>query len=165
MPDPTAVAEVIREWMGRFTMRSMHGWAKYVRDLGLTMAQVGVLMRLHHHGGCGISDIAEDFGITSAAASQLVDRLVHGDLVERSENPQDRRARILDLSDRGREVIDHGFRERYRWVDDLVAELAPAVQTAMLATLPVVMEAESRLPGGHTDHPSHSHSIHRSSSC
>ena len=166
MPDTAAVAAVIHRWMGRFTTRSMHGWARYVREAGLTMAQAGLLMRLHYHGGCGVRDVAEDFGITSAAASQLIDRLVQHSLVVRSENPDDRRARILTLSDKGREIIDQGMRERFRWVDDLAAALTPAEQHAILVALPMLIAAEERLPGDRPHlHTPHAHPSHRSPSC
>jgi hypothetical protein len=49
-------------------------------------------------------------------------------------SPEDRRVRHVDLSAKGRELIDRGIRERYRWVDDLVDELH-ADQRAVIAGL------------------------------
>ena len=166
MSDASEVSAAIRRWMGRITMRSVQGWARYVKNQGLSMSQAGLLMRLHHHGGCGVRDIAEDFGVTAAAASQLIDRLVQHGLVERSENLGDRRARILTLSDQGREIIDQGMRERFRWIDDLADVLTPAEQSAILKALPILVAAEERLPGDcpHLRAP-HTHPSHRSPSC
>jgi DNA-binding MarR family transcriptional regulator len=129
------------------------------------MAQMGLLMRLHHHGGCGVSEIADDFGITAAAASQLIDRLVQSGHVDRSENPQDRRARILDLSKLGREIVDRGMSERFRWVDELAEALPAEVRSAVAETLPALIEAEGRLPGAEPDRFPHLHSPHRSEPC
>ncbi len=166
MSNIAAVAGVIHRWMDRFTTRSMHGWARYVRETGLTMAQAGLLMRLHYHAGCGVRDVAEDFGITSAAASQLIDRLVQHGLVERSENPHDRRARILTLSDKGREIIEQGMRQRFCWVDDLAEALTPAEQNAILEAVPMLIAAEERLPDDRPHlHPPHAHPSPGSPSC
>ena len=128
-------------------MRSIHQWSRHAREAGLSMAQTHLLMRLHHHGACGVREVAEDLGVSAAAASQLAEWLVLAALVERAEDPHDRRARILTLSARGREVLHAGLEERYRWVDDLAAALTPEQRGAALVAFPSLIEAEERLPG------------------
>jgi DNA-binding MarR family transcriptional regulator len=81
----------------------------------------------------------------------MVDRLVHAGLVARAEDPGDRRARQVELSGKGRQLIDRGIRERYRWVDDLVDELPADQKTSVLRFLPSLIEAEKRLPARNTD--------------
>jgi len=80
-------------------------------------------MQLHHKGAFGMSEISERFEITPAAASQLVHKLVQNGFVAREEDPHDRRAKLLNLTDKGRDVIQQGFDERYRWLDQLSARL------------------------------------------
>ena len=41
----------------------------------------------------------------TAAASQLVDKLVQGGLIQCEEDPQDRRAKLLNLNDKGKELM------------------------------------------------------------
>ncbi|QYJ03355.1 MarR family transcriptional regulator [Nocardioides panacisoli] len=56
----------------------------------------------------GPSDLARHLGVTSAAASGIVDRLVARGHVERVPDEHDRRRRRLDLTDSGRrEVVAH----------------------------------------------------------
>jgi predicted transcriptional regulator len=69
-------------------------------------------------GACGMSEVSERFEITPAAASQLVDKLVQSGLIVREEDPSDRRAKLLDLTEKG-ELVQQGHEERYRWVDEL----------------------------------------------
>ncbi|MCX7037595.1 MAG: hypothetical protein NT005_00370, partial [Spirochaetes bacterium] len=59
MRDTSDITTVIRQWMECFFMRSMHDWARYVRTTGLSLPQVGLLMRLYHGGRCEVHDIGE----------------------------------------------------------------------------------------------------------
>jgi DNA-binding MarR family transcriptional regulator len=103
--------------------RSMHGWSHHARLAGLSMPQFRILMQLYYRGQCGISDISDGFEISTAAASQHVDNLVQAGLVERTQDPRDRRLRHIDLSPHGRRMLERGIRERYRWLDELARTL------------------------------------------
>ena len=116
-------SQAIRSWMDVFMHRSLRGWGLFAKSTGLSMPQFSVLMQLHHKGVCGVSDISERFDITNAAASQLVDKLVQSSLIQREEDPQDRRAKLLNLTDKGKNLIQQGIEERYRWVDQLAERL------------------------------------------
>jgi len=116
-------SQAIRSWMDVFMHRSMRGWGLYAKSTGLSMPQFSVLMQLHHKGVCGVSNISERFDITNAAASQLVDKLVQSGFIKREEDPHDRRAKLLNLTDKGKELIQQGIEERYRWVDQLAERL------------------------------------------
>ena len=109
--------------MDIFMHRSMRGWGRFAKSVGLSMPQFGLLMQMHHKGACGMSDVSERFEITPAAASQLVDKLVQSGLIQRVEDPHDRRAKLLSLTDKGRDLIQQGIEERYRWVDELSGKL------------------------------------------
>ncbi|HSG49433.1 MAG TPA: MarR family transcriptional regulator [Longimicrobiales bacterium] len=52
-----------------------------------------------------VRDVAEFLGVTSAAASRSIDRLVQRGLVHRSLAPDNRRAVDLVLTDEGRELL------------------------------------------------------------
>lgn len=113
----------IQAWMDIFMHRSMRGWWRYAKSTGLSMPQFSILMQLHHKGPCGMSGISEGYEITPAATSQLVDKLVQSGLIQRVEDPNDRRAKLLSLTDKGRELILNGIKERYRWVDEMADKL------------------------------------------
>lgn len=137
----------IRELLETFTVRSMRDWRGYVRNSGLSMPQLTILMRLFYGGGCGIHDIGRHLAVSSAAASQFIDRLVNSGLVERTEDPADRRARRLALTPSGRDLIERGVEERYRWVDELPAVLSPEEQAALMRALPPLIQAGRKLSG------------------
>jgi len=51
--------------------------------------------------GATVTDIAAHLGVTKQAASQLVDEVVRKGYVERRPHPEDARARLLVLTERG----------------------------------------------------------------
>src|SRR5512146_2649002 len=104
MTSPTQLTQTLRNFMDVVMQHSMHERAHLAKQSGLSMPQFGILMQIYHRGNCGISDISNRFDITSAAASQLVDKLVQSGLVQREEDPQDRRAKLLNLTEKGKEM-------------------------------------------------------------
>ena len=104
--------QAVRAWMDVFMHRSMRGWAQFAKSSGLSMPQFSIVMQLHHKGAFGMSEVSERFEITPAAASQLVDKLVQNGFVQREEDPKDRRAKSLNLTDKGRELVRRGAQER-----------------------------------------------------
>ena len=86
------------------------------------------------------SDIApiQTLDITPAAASQLVDKLVQSGLIQRVEDPNDRRAKLLSLADKGEELVQQGIEERYRWVDELANKLTPEERAQISEALDIM---------------------------
>lgn len=137
--------QAIRAWMDIFMHRSMRGWGLFAKSTGLSMPQFSVLMQLHHKGACGMSEISERFEVTPAAASQLVDKLVQNGFIVREEDPNDRRAKLLDLTDKGRELLERGFQERYRWADQLAGRLTAEERVQVSEALNIMTRAAEEL--------------------
>jgi len=102
---------------------SMHDFWRYVKSQGLSMPQMMALRQIHYRGDCNISGISDELGITSAASSQLLERLVQQGLVIRSEHPQDRRNKQLALSEKGQRLLQESMQARQRWVHTLLERL------------------------------------------
>ncbi len=64
----------------------------------ITSSQWGVLLFVEQFGESTVKDVAETIGITSSAATQLIDGLVTNGYVVRETHIQDRRAVTLTLS-------------------------------------------------------------------
>lgn len=79
-----------------------------VMDLTLTQAQALRLLRL---SGLPTSRLATALGISAPAVTQLTDRLVRKHLIERRSTEGDRRWVNIELTEKGRLVMD-GFRQR-----------------------------------------------------
>jgi len=141
MASSSELTDTIRKLMEVITTRSTQERANYVKSTGLSMPQFGILMHLYYRHNCGISHLGEHMDISPAAASQLVDRLVQHGLLERTEDPNDRRAKMLALTPKGRELIETGIVARTRWVDELVKSLAPDDYDEVASTLTKLTQA------------------------
>jgi DNA-binding MarR family transcriptional regulator len=94
--------------------RKMFGqWsqANQAKD-GPTYAQMGVLSMIFHHEHVLVKDIADKFGITGSAATQIVNSLVKRGWVERHKGERDKRQVALKLSTAGKRVHDKLMAER-----------------------------------------------------
>ncbi len=141
MPASRTLSEAIHEWMHVFMRRSMVDFSHYARDTGMSLPQFVTLINLHRKGIAGVSDIGDDLGVSSAAASQMIERLVQLGLLERSEDPHDRRAKRIILTSRGRELLEKGMQARARWLDDLARALTPEQQETIIAALDLLTQA------------------------
>jgi DNA-binding MarR family transcriptional regulator len=109
-PDPTAVADLtamadrILEVVPR-AMRRIRAQMR-VRGRGdLTVPQLRVLLYVRRRPGVGLSALAEHLGVSKAATSTLVDRLVRAGLLDRSDDPSERRRIQLRLTPSGSEQV------------------------------------------------------------
>ena len=141
MTNSILFSQSLRAWMDVFMHRSMRGWNHFAKSTGLSMPQISILMQLHHKGPCGMSEVSNRFDISAAAASQLVEKLVHAGYLDRAEDPSDRRAKLLTLSAKGEELIQRGTEERYHWLDDLTSKLSTVEQTKVVEALDILTKA------------------------
>ena len=145
MTKQTLFDQSLRAWMDVFMHRSMRSWVRYAKATGLSMPQFSILMQLHHKGPCGMSGISEGYDITPAATSQRVDKLVHGGLMQRVEDQNDRRAKLLSLTDKGRDLVLKGIQERYRWVEEMESKLTDEQRTQISKALDVMIRVSQDL--------------------
>src|ERR1043166_2623447 len=153
MTSPTQLTQTLRNFMDVVMQRSLRERTQLAKSIGLSMPQLGILMQIHFHGNCGISEIGNRFDITNAAASQLVDKLVQSGLIQREEDPHDRRAKLLNLTDKGRDLIQQGIEERYRWVDELAATLSVEERAQISEALNIMTRAAQTPEAEPAQHP------------
>ena len=135
----------LQEWVAVFMRRSMRNYIRYAREIGLSIPQVNTLFHINRKGGCGVSDIGETLGVTSAAASQMLDRLVQQDLILRSEDPADRRAKQLALTEKGFQVVHDGIHARQGWLDGLAGMLSDSEKEQVTIGLIILIEKTKQL--------------------
>jgi DNA-binding MarR family transcriptional regulator len=143
-PTKVVLTEVIREWSEVFMHRSMRDFKRFMDATGLSFSQISILMRLVHGGNAGVSEIGGQLGVTNAAASQAVDRLVQLGLIERTEDPEDRRAKRLALTQKGRALVEKGVRARSQWIESLTEALTPEQQNVIVSALTLLTEVSRK---------------------
>lgn len=132
--------DTFQEWVAMFMRRSMRGFIRYSRESGLSLSQLGALFHIQRQGSSGVSGLGEHLGVTSAAASQLLDRLVHQGLILRTEDPNDRRSKQIILTDKGNKTLQESIRARQGWITDLANDLTPHEIDQIIPALKILIE-------------------------
>ena len=92
--------------MGRALWRELVvGFASQLSELRLGFTQLAALYVLADGSTTTVGELAESLGRSPSATSRLVDGLVRRRLVERREEPEDRRQRSIWLTHRGRALL------------------------------------------------------------
>jgi DNA-binding MarR family transcriptional regulator len=125
VPRPPAGLEYILAHIIQDFMQFMH-------QTGLSRPQIHALLHIYHAGECQISEIGALNNSSPAAASQLVERLVQQGLVQRTEDPLNRRMKRLRLTDSSLRLINQSVASN-RFLVDLMAAL-PAKQRETVHT-------------------------------
>lgn len=74
---------------------------KFLHQHNMSLAGIVSLMTVGQRGELSVSDLAEETGLSVAAESQLVNKLVRDGFVRRTEHPGDRRRKQVTLTARG----------------------------------------------------------------
>ena len=76
-----------------------------VRELNMTRAQWSVLVRLQRCEGVKQSELAEALDLAPITLGRLIDKLTTAGLVERRDDPADRRAHRLYLTEKAAPIL------------------------------------------------------------
>ena len=92
--------------MGRALWRELVvGFASQLGELRLGFTQLAALYVIADGSTTTVGELADSLARSPSATSRLVDGLVKRRLVERREEPEDRRQRSVALTDRGRALL------------------------------------------------------------
>ena len=131
LPNVRQISE--RVAMGRALWRELViGFAGQLGELRLGFTQLAGLYVLADGGTLTVGELAEAIGRSPSATSRLVDGLVRRRLVERHQEPEDRRQRTLRLTPRGHAVLRVVDRARADQFLSLVRPL-PSAERAIVA--------------------------------
>lgn len=145
MTEKSEFVAILHAWAEVFMRRSMRDMIQFAKSSGVSIAQLNTLMYLSHHNRCGVSGIGDHLGVTNAAASQMIERLVQQGFLERSEDPQDRRSKQISLTEKGRKLIEDGIETRRRWMEDLATALGYEEQELITQALVLLTRAARKL--------------------
>ena len=115
---------------------------------GLSLARAKVLMRLDSHGPMNQATLAGLLGFAPRSVTETVDGLERDGLVTRTEDPHDRRARIVALTASGREAFEAAMTVRSKTMDEIFGVLGPAERAQLVSLLTTI---RTNLVQGDTD--------------
>lgn len=136
--------------MRRFMRHSVEDMTSALRDHGLSMPQVVTLQMLREEGPQTVSSIAGHLNLSLGATSHLIDRLVQKELIDRREDPADRRQKLVSLASPGRDVLGDLDRRSVASMETLLARVPEPLGRALYDAVEDVMRAleapETRVP-------------------
>src|ERR1700757_3381701 len=120
-------------------MKAMRALTRYaaagIEETGLGLSDFAVLEALLHKGSLPVNTIGPIVNLTPGSISIAVDRLVEKGLVSRVESTEDRRVRIVALTERGKDLIVSAFRKHAgqmrRVFSELTAEELHTLEVAL----------------------------------
>jgi DNA-binding MarR family transcriptional regulator len=140
------LAQLIEEVMSHIHRRSADDTLAVMNDAGLTMAQMVTLHLLTHLGPISVSSVAACIKLSRPATSHLIDRMVFAGLVGRTEDPHDRRHKVIAITPSGRELIEGTQAARGREFTRVLSRLSNDVQAQFGKVLARVVKELKALP-------------------
>jgi DNA-binding MarR family transcriptional regulator len=119
---------------------------RVIEESGLSMTQCKALLEL---GGLGqssetwqVGDLAERFGASVPSMSRAVDALVKAGLATRVEDPEDRRARQVRITAKGKNLVETLVAIRQSGMQAFAETLTPAQRRKLDAAVDSLMDRE-----------------------
>jgi DNA-binding MarR family transcriptional regulator len=119
---------------------------RVIEESGLSMTQCKALLEL---GGLGrgteprqMSDLAEAFGVSAPSMSRAVDALVKAGLATRVEDPDDRRARRVEITAKGKQLVDTLVVVRQAGMEAFATTLTPAQRRKLDGAIDLLMDRD-----------------------
>ena len=120
--------DALRLWLRLLTCTTMveRGIRRRLRErFGMTLARFDLMAQLERFpAGLRMGDLSRRLMVTGGNVTGLVAQLVDEGLVERSAVPHDRRAHLVRLTARGREVFGAMAIAHERWIIEMTEDLS-----------------------------------------
>lgn len=106
-----------------------------IARLGLCQSDFGVMEALLHKGPMPVKALGEKVLLTSGSMTAAVDRLEKRGWVERGNDPEDRRLRIVRLTAEGRKTIEALFVDHERDMERAAEVLSESERVELMGLL------------------------------
>ncbi len=146
-PQSASLGYTIRSWWMTMAAASLGEDLVILAETGLTLPQVLTLYHLHDASPQCVSSVAELLHLSQPATSQLLGRLVEEGLVDRSEDPGDRRRKRLALTPKGSRLVTRLIDAKSRGLDHAASRLSPGLRRRLASVLRDTLRQLERGPG------------------
>lgn len=105
------------------------------KETNLSMVQFHGLAYVFENPGCSLKELAERFSITNPSANDLVEKLVNLKLVKREDDKKDRRLIHLNLTNKGKKIMNKILKEKNNCFSMLIKKLSLEEKKQLLTIL------------------------------
>jgi DNA-binding MarR family transcriptional regulator len=107
----------------------------------VSLQQLRILVLVASRGRLNLRQVAEALGVHPSNATRTVERLVVAGLLERTDDPSDRRYLALELSAQGRAVVERVMAYRRASILEVMGNMSSARRRALAHALESFAEA------------------------
>lgn len=118
----------------------------HIHSLGIGFSDFAALEVLLHKGPLPVNEIGRRVRLTSGSITTAIDRLERKGMVERRNDPADRRARVVHLTEAGRKLIECAFADHQAAMERAASGLTAAERAEAVALLKKAGKRAEELP-------------------
>jgi MarR family transcriptional regulator, organic hydroperoxide resistance regulator len=119
----TAIIEKILDLQQQADNTFRHFSPQHWIELNLSIAQLKSLLFIAAKGKTNFKKIAEALGVTPPNITGIIDRLVEQGLVSRTENSEDRRIMLLQVTDKGQQLLTNLRESRVNFFKQVLSRM------------------------------------------
>lgn len=112
----------------------------------VTLPQLRVLVMIVSRGVMNLGAVAQGLGVHPSNATRLVERLVTAGLVDRRDDPTDRRNLVLELTPAGHELVDRVMNDRRVAIVRILDRMPASRRRALVPVLRSFADAGEETP-------------------
>lgn len=105
--------------------KNMDAQGTVVGEYQITRPQMFLLFMIHKQGQCKLTQLAEIMEVKPSAITVMIDRLESPGYVRRVQDPEDRRAILVELTPKGKEVLGKSVQKRNAFMKSYLSRLSP----------------------------------------
>ena len=111
---------------------------------GLAPARLSALSVLVFGGAMSLNDLAQAEQVRPPTMSRIVDALESAGLIRRTVNPQDRRAVVLEATEKGIAILWQGRKRRVRFLAKHLSRLSEQERKQIDAAIKAIQKAMTK---------------------
>ena len=111
---------------------------------GLAPARLSALSVLVFGGAMSLNDLARAEQVRPPTMSRIVDALESANLIRRTVNPQDRRAVVLEATEKGAAILWQGRKRRVKFLAKHLSRLTETERKNIDAAIKAIQKAIAR---------------------
>ena len=126
----------------------------------VTLPQFRVLVMIASRGRQNLGSVARGLGVHASNVTRLCDRLVEAGLIQRSDDPADRRNLVLGLTAAGDQLVKDVTNQRRAAIASVLTKMSPQLRNDLVPVLRGFAQAAGEITesqvwalGWSTEHP------------
>lgn len=139
-----SVLQALENWSDILMRQTMAAFMHFLRLHNISFSQMSVLTRMYQHGPVDIITISRDMAVSKAGAGQLIHRMEEQGWLTLQPNPQDKRSRLVVLTETGRQLVEQSSLAGKEWLAKISESLNEQEQQQIAQSLVRLVNAASQ---------------------